>query len=191
MTTGYTGVWVDDEKIAAIGVKVARGRTRHGFALNVDPDLSMFDHIVPCGIADRGRHEPGPGPRLGTRHDARRRRRCRRSVRRDVRLRRRVERQDVAWREHRAARIAASRAERRRTSSPSGCSAASPRPESTCRSPDPTFRKPAWMKVRADLGAELPRDQAPRAHRSTCTPCARRRAARTSTSAGPIAPPRS
>lgn len=51
---GYTGVWVGDEKIAAIGVRVARGRTRHGFALNVDPDLAMFAHIVPCGIADRG-----------------------------------------------------------------------------------------------------------------------------------------
>jgi lipoyl synthase len=50
----YTGVWVGDEKIAAIGVRVARGRTRHGFALNVEPDLSMFEHIVPCGIHDRG-----------------------------------------------------------------------------------------------------------------------------------------
>ena len=50
----YTGVWVGDEKVAAIGVRVARGRTRHGFALNVDPDLAMFDHIVPCGIPDRG-----------------------------------------------------------------------------------------------------------------------------------------
>jgi lipoic acid synthetase len=49
-----TGVWVGDEKVAAIGVKVARGRTRHGFALNVDPDLAMFDHIVPCGIPDKG-----------------------------------------------------------------------------------------------------------------------------------------
>ena len=51
---GFTGVWVGDEKIAAIGVKVARGRTRHGFALNVEPDLKMFTHIVPCGIADKG-----------------------------------------------------------------------------------------------------------------------------------------
>jgi lipoic acid synthetase len=50
----YTGVWVGDEKIAAIGVRVARGRTRHGFALNVDPDMTMFEHIVPCGISDRG-----------------------------------------------------------------------------------------------------------------------------------------
>src|SRR3954451_11977260 len=47
-----TGVWVGDDKIAAIGVKVSGRRTRHGFALNVDPDLSMFDHIVPCGISD-------------------------------------------------------------------------------------------------------------------------------------------
>lgn len=51
---GLTGVWVGDEKIAAIGVRVARGRTRHGFALNVEPDLSMFEHIVPCGIDDKG-----------------------------------------------------------------------------------------------------------------------------------------
>ena len=45
-----TGVWVGDAKIAAIGVKVSRGVTTHGFALNVDPDLSFFDHIVPCGM---------------------------------------------------------------------------------------------------------------------------------------------
>jgi lipoic acid synthetase len=51
---GLTGVWVGDEKIAAIGVRVANGRTRHGFALNVDPDLAMFDHIIPCGIRDKG-----------------------------------------------------------------------------------------------------------------------------------------
>jgi lipoyl synthase len=55
----YPGVWVDPDgprprKIAAIGVKLARGRTMHGFALNVAPDLEMFAHIVPCGIADLG-----------------------------------------------------------------------------------------------------------------------------------------
>jgi lipoic acid synthetase len=47
---GYPGVWVGDAKIAAVGVRIARGRSMHGFALNIDPDLSMFDHIVPCGI---------------------------------------------------------------------------------------------------------------------------------------------
>ncbi|MBK5288700.1 MAG: lipoyl synthase, partial [Acidimicrobiia bacterium] len=51
---GRSGVWVGNEKIAAIGVRVARGRTMHGFALNVDCDLAMFDHIVPCGISDAG-----------------------------------------------------------------------------------------------------------------------------------------
>ena len=51
---GLPGVWVGDRKIAAVGVRVTRGRSMHGFALNVDPDLSMFGHIVPCGIRDRG-----------------------------------------------------------------------------------------------------------------------------------------
>lgn len=44
-----TGVWVEDRKIAAIGVKVASRVTLHGFALNVSTDLSYFEHIVPCG----------------------------------------------------------------------------------------------------------------------------------------------
>ena len=47
-----TGVWVGDAKIAAIGVRVSRNVTMHGFALNVSPDLSFFDHIVPCGMPD-------------------------------------------------------------------------------------------------------------------------------------------
>ena len=48
---GYpTGVWVDDRKIAAIGVKVGRRVTTHGFALNVATDLGFFKHIVPCGM---------------------------------------------------------------------------------------------------------------------------------------------
>jgi lipoic acid synthetase len=50
---GYTGVWTDQGKVAAIGVRVSRGVSTHGFALNVDPDLGYFDHIVPCGIPDR------------------------------------------------------------------------------------------------------------------------------------------
>ena len=45
-----TGVWVEEAKIAAIGVRVSRHVTMHGFALNVCPDLSFFDHIVPCGM---------------------------------------------------------------------------------------------------------------------------------------------
>lgn len=55
---GRSGVWVRDEKgdrkIAAIGIRVAKGVTMHGFALNVCPDLSAFDQIIPCGILDAG-----------------------------------------------------------------------------------------------------------------------------------------
>jgi lipoyl(octanoyl) transferase len=57
---GRSGVWVPagargpDRKVAAIGVRVARGATLHGFALNCDCDLSAFDRIVPCGISDAG-----------------------------------------------------------------------------------------------------------------------------------------
>ncbi len=51
---GYTGVWVKNEKIAAIGVKVSRWVTMHGFAFNVSTDLSYFDRIIPCGIFHKG-----------------------------------------------------------------------------------------------------------------------------------------
>ena len=57
---GRSGVWLraDDRgperKVAAIGIRVAQGVTLHGFALNCDPDLTWFDRIVPCGIADAG-----------------------------------------------------------------------------------------------------------------------------------------
>ena len=50
---GLTGVWTDAGKIAAIGVKVSRGVTMHGFALNVATDLRAYEAIVPCGIGDR------------------------------------------------------------------------------------------------------------------------------------------
>jgi lipoyl(octanoyl) transferase len=53
---GRSGVWIQDSqgdrKIAAIGIRVAKGVTMHGFALNVNPDLAAFRNIVPCGISD-------------------------------------------------------------------------------------------------------------------------------------------
>lgn len=52
---GFSGVWLGNEKICAIGVKIdASGVTMHGFALNVNTDLSYFGHIIPCGITDKG-----------------------------------------------------------------------------------------------------------------------------------------
>ncbi len=50
----YTGVWVGDKKIAAIGIKVSRWVTMHGFAFNVNTDLGFFSGIIPCGITDKG-----------------------------------------------------------------------------------------------------------------------------------------
>ena len=49
-----TGVWVEDEKIAALGVRISRWVTMHGFALNVNTDLTYYDSIIPCGIFDYG-----------------------------------------------------------------------------------------------------------------------------------------
>lgn len=50
---GKTGVWVGERKIAAVGVRISHGVTSHGIALNVDPDLRYYAHIVPCGTPDK------------------------------------------------------------------------------------------------------------------------------------------
>ena len=50
---GITGVWVDNAKISAIGVKISRGVAFHGLCINVNTDLSYYDHIIPCGIEDK------------------------------------------------------------------------------------------------------------------------------------------
>jgi len=49
----YTGVWIEDRKIAAIGIKVTQWITMHGFAFNINTDLSLFDGIIPCGIINK------------------------------------------------------------------------------------------------------------------------------------------
>jgi lipoate-protein ligase B len=54
VTEGRPGVWVGNEKLAAIGLHISQGVTTHGFALNVSTDLTYFDHIVSCGLHDAG-----------------------------------------------------------------------------------------------------------------------------------------
>ena len=65
----HTGVWVGNNKIGAIGVKITRGITMHGFAFNVTTDLSMFQGIVPCGI--QGRWVTSVEAETGTQHRVR------------------------------------------------------------------------------------------------------------------------
>ena len=51
---GLTGVWVNDKKIAALGVRISRWVTMHGFSLNINPDLRYYQAIIPCGITQYG-----------------------------------------------------------------------------------------------------------------------------------------
>ena len=157
----YTGVWVGDEKIAAIGVKVAQGRTRHGFALNVDPDLSMFGHIVPCGIRDRGvtsmAAQLGAAPQMRDVVDAIVAQFTARFAARGAGT---VERQDVVWREHPDDLSAFSRAAMLGTATRPGDAPVRllgrlAEAGVTETVDEPGTRRPEWMRVRADLGANF------------------------------------
>jgi lipoyl synthase len=147
---GYTGVWVGDEKVAAIGVRVARGRTRHGFALNVDPALSMFDHIVPCGITDKG--VTSVARLLGTPVTMRAAVDAVAARFADTFGYAPVDRQELAWRStDRDARTAALVPDAPRAE-PVRLLGRLAEAGVTAGPADPSFRRPEWMKVRADLG---------------------------------------
>jgi lipoic acid synthetase len=148
-----TGVWVGDAKVAAIGVKVARGRTRHGVAINVDPDLAMFGHIVPCGIRDKDvtslARLLGHPPEVAEVAD--------RFTRQFART---FGYDDVDMQAVTPGTADASRFVHRAPADAASPAAAGPirllgrLADAGVEIPvaDPTFRRPDWMKVRADLG---------------------------------------
>ena len=194
------GVWVDADgpnprKICAIGVRLTRGRTMHGFALNVDPDLTMFDHIVPCGIADKAVTSlAAEGVDVTMQRG---RRRARRPGGRAVGrgwsrpAGRRVARAAVRPRavQPRSGSRPRRRGEARATARRSACGVAWPR-----RAWPRARHRRAQAVVDAGPGphrARLPAGSSARCATSTSSRCARRRAARTSSSAGPTAPRRS
>jgi lipoic acid synthetase len=200
---GLTGVWAPTpsgavEKIAAIGVKVTRGRTMHGFALNVDPDLAMFGHIVPCGIRDRT--VTSMTRILGRPVDMR-------TVVDTVVARfaedfapgAEVERQDVVWQERpsdlsaftlHASANPGEAVQLRRSGSGGTPVRLIRRREEAGVTDQVDGRRPEWMKVRARLGGEYRELKNLMRGLELHTVCGRP-AAPTSTSAGPTAPPRS
>ena len=141
---GYPGVWVGDRKICAIGVRVTRGRSMHGFALNVAPDLTMFDHIVPCGIREYGVTSLAAEGVDVAMHEVV-----------DAVVARatqqwgdgEVERQDVAWRD--TAAVAAQPVKLLGRLAQAGVDASSALPVDE--------RKPGWLRVKADMGPEYRR----------------------------------
>ncbi|MGH9181285.1 MAG: lipoyl(octanoyl) transferase LipB, partial [Acidimicrobiales bacterium] len=156
---GSPGVWVGDDKLCAVGVRLSRGRSMHGFALNVDPDLGMFSHIVPCGIRDREvtsvRRLLGHPMAMRTVVDA--------VVARFAEAFGHpiVERQDVVWQERAGDLAPFSR--RQGVALPTRPVAGSVRllgrlAEAGVAVAPPeagnTFRRPEWMKVKARLGPE-------------------------------------
>ncbi len=150
----YPGVWVrpdgpDPRKVAAIGVRMSRGRTMHGFALNVDPDLSFFDRMVPCGISEHGVTSlAAEGIEVSMREvvDRVAERAAERWARGPV------DRADVAWRHRAVDLVAFSRGE-----GPG--------------EPPPVERKPDWMKVRLDTGPGYRRLKGLLRERSLVTVC--------------------
>ncbi len=136
----YPGVWVSPDgprprKVAAIGVKLTRARTMHGFALNVDPDLSFFERMVPCGITQHGVTSlaaEGVGATMAEVVDLVADRAA------STWAQGPVDRSDVAWRHQPGDLAPFSRGE-----GPGG------RP--------PVGRKPAWMRVPLQTGSEYRR----------------------------------
>ena len=181
----FPGVWIDDRKIAAIGVRNIRGRTMHGFALNVDPDMAYFGHIVPCGIADRAVTSLGAEGIDASMRRGRRRRR--RPVRRLVAAGGgRPGRRRLAPRRRRLRPLGLQpRRRRRRAGAARRAPGRGGRHRRARRSSDASRRGqwPGCATTTASCGSSA------RCATSTSSPCARRPAAPTSPSAGPRAPP--
>lgn len=170
----YPGVWVAGEKVCAVGVKVEGRRTRHGVAINVDTDLSMFNHIVPCGITDRGvtslkkikadaiATADAPVKVSSSAEDTKSLMEILAEAFKAAFIQefevQEVDDQSVAWREP----LVLQSDERRRSIEEQSADAGVPvrlisrLQAASVEVPvsDPTFRRPEWMRVKADLGAE-------------------------------------